>query len=427
MKIRIPYGAGHLALEVPEGRFRVVEPAVRETLGPPLDAFRARLDEPVGCGRLEDLAAGRTVTYLLDDDTRAEPHADFMRAVLERLAEAGRVRCVLCTGCHNPQTDGNLRLAAQFGAIASELGVRHDVHVHDCEDASAHVAAGETSRGTPIEADRRALDADVFVVTSDVKNHYFAGYSNPLKNFLPGICSFATTEANHSFSLDSQSSFGRHPWHSDPERRANPVAEDMLEAATKLIAGRPVFVLASIITADGLVWSGAGEMESVTREAIAQVDRVATVRVSPARHLVVSPGGDPQDETLYNAQRGLELSRNAVKEGGEILFLARCGAGVARTAKAKADFYDRLTAPLDDVIAGVEGRYVLYSHKAYKFARLIRSLRRILMVTELPEQEVAAAHLEKAADPQEVVDRWLRESQEPILITTYANKTALYC
>ncbi len=427
MKIQIPYGEGELALEVPQERCRVVEPPVRETLGPPLEAFRASLDDPLGCGRLKDLAAGRTVTYLLDDHTRAEPHADFMRAVLERLASARLVRCVLSTGCHSPRNEGNERLVAQFGDIASALGVPHEVHVHDGEDESAHVVIGETSRGTPVEADRRALDADVFLVTSDVKNHYFAGYSNPLKNFLPGICSFATTERNHSFALDAQSSFGRHPWHSDPERQVNPVAQDMLEAATQVISGRPVFVLASVITADGLVWSGAGEMEAVTRQAIARADRVGTVRVEPARYVVVSPGGDPQDETLYNAHRGLELSRNAVKEGGEILFLASCGAGMAGTAKAKEEFYDRLTAPLDEVIAGVEGRYVLYSHKAYKFARLIRSVRRITMVTELSDQEVAAAHLEKVVAPQEVIDRWLGESEEPILITTHANRTALYC
>ncbi len=424
--IRIPYGKGELTLDIPEGRCRLAEPVVRDVIGPPLEAFRACLAHPTGSMPLEDLAAGRTVTYLIDDATRAEPHEDFIRAVLERLGRARLVRGILATGCHEPLTEGNQRIAEQFRAIAAGLGLRHEMLIHDAEDGSAHVRLGETSRGTPVEVDRRALESDVLVITADAKNHYFAGYSNPLKNFLPGICSFTTTEKNHAFALEPAATFGHHPWHPDPARRSNPVAEDMLEGAAMIIAGRDVFVLASVITAEGVVWCGAGDMEAVTREALGQVDQAATVGVEPARCLIVSPGGHPQDETLYNAQRGLELSRSAVREGGEILFLARCPDGVAHSAKARAEFYDRLTAPLDEVIGGLEAQYVLYSHKAYKFARLLQSVRRLYMVTDLSEEQVGAAHMEKVEDAQQVVDRWLRESDEPIVINARANKVALY-
>jgi len=424
--VRLPYGEGELTLRIPDGRLRLVEPARGARLKAPLEAFRESLGKPVGSPPLQDLVAGRKVAYLLDDATRSEPHQEFMQAVLERLGGAALVRCIIAVGSHERLSAGNRRIMEQFRAAAGGLGVRVEVSVHDCEDASLHVGLGLTPRGTPVEINRLALEADVFVITSDLKNHYFAGYSNPLKNFLPGVSSFAAVEHNHSFALDPDASFGRHPWHPDPRRRSNPVAEDMLDAVKMIPAGKRVFVLGAVTQPEGVIWAGAGDMEAVTREAIRHVDRAEAARVSPCRYLIVSPGGDPEDETLYNAQRGLELSRNGVKRGGEVLFLARCPKGVAPTPAARAEFYDRLTAPLPDVIAGLAARYVLYSHKAYKFAQFIQSVERISMVTDLPREQVEAAHMHKADDPQAVVDRWRSDSGEPILVTAHANKVALY-
>jgi nickel-dependent lactate racemase len=423
--LALRYGTGTINLRIPPERLRLVEPAGSGTPRPALEALRESMAGPLAGPPLKELASGRRVTYIVDDATRAEPHEALMRAVLEQLGGAAFVRCVVGTGSHERFSEGNKRIVGAFGAIASETGVPHEVSIHDCEDASLHASFGTTPRGTPVEFNRQAMDADLFVVTADVKNHYFAGYSNPLKGFLPAISSFAAIERNHSFALASDSAFGRHPWHPDAARRRNPVAEDMLDAMHLGVGDRPVFVLAGLATPEGLLWSGAGEMETVTREAMLQVDRRTSVRVEPCRYMIVCPGGHPEDETLYNAQRGLELSRAGVLPGGEVLMPARCEKGVASTAKAREEFYDRLTAPLDDVMRGLEERYVLYSHKAYKFAQLIRSLKSIVLLTELPPGEVRAAHLAWTDDAQQVVDRWVEESDEPILVSPRANKVAL--
>lgn len=424
--VLLPYGSRELKLRIPEGRFRLVEPAGSSDPEPALEAFRRALAKPVRSPTLEELTRGRMATYLFDDATRSEPHDEFIGAIVERLAKASHVRGIVATGSHERLSAGNKRIVERFRAVAEDVGLSYDIGIHDCEDPSRHVRLGVTSRGTPVEVSREALEADVIVMTSDVKNHYFAGYSNALKEVLPGVSSFAAIEHNHSFALDAQSTFGRHPWHPDPARRTNPVAEDMLEAFEMATAGKDVFLLAALTTTRGVLWAEAGSVEEVTREAIRQVDSADSVRVAPARCLIVSPGGNPEDETLYNAQRGLELSRYGVRAGGEVLFIASCDRGVAPTAGARAEFYDRLTAPLDEVLAGLQAKYTLYSHKAYKFAQFIKSVRSIRMVTELPAAEVMAAHMTKVEDPQAVVDGWLRESDEPILINLLANKVALY-
>jgi len=55
-----------------------------------------------------------------------------------------------------------------------------------------------TGSRTEVLFNALADDVDYFVVLSDVKVHYFAGYSNPVKNFVPGICTYGTAEQKKS-------------------------------------------------------------------------------------------------------------------------------------------------------------------------------------------------------------------------------------
>jgi nickel-dependent lactate racemase len=200
----------------------------------------------------------------------------------------------------------------------------------------------------------------------------------------------------------------------------------MLDACRMIVGPRPVFVLASITADQAVLWTAAGEMRAVVKEGICEVDRRAGVRVPTFSRVIVSPGGHPQDESLYNAQRGMELAKNCVRDGGEALLLAACSRGVAPTDKARQNFYARLTAPLPRVLEGLRERYVLYSHKAHKFAELLQRLEALHLHSELPEETVRRAHMRPVGSPQAVVDRWLKEDDEPILVVRGANKVALY-
>jgi nickel-dependent lactate racemase len=263
-------------------------------------------------------------------------------------------------------------------------------------------------------------------VLSDVKCHYFAGYSNPIKNFVPGICSFETAEQNHSLALDDKATFGLHPWHSEQSRRANPLAADQLEAMWLIVKDRPVYALVTISTLDRIQWARFGPVEQVCRAAFAVADRRNTHTVSPVGHLIVSPGGLPNDVNLYIAQRALELTKNAVKDGGEVLFLAACPNGVGEE-QTMENFYNLLTAPIEQVLKSVESEYKLFGHKSYKLARLIQRLRRIWMYSQIPDELIEAIHLHPAHQPQAVVNNWLAENPgAKITIVDGANKLALY-
>jgi nickel-dependent lactate racemase len=336
------------------------------------------------------------------------------------------VRFLICTGTHEPKTLQNDKITAQIEKAAAKAGIGNsEIHAHDCEHAE-FAEAGATSRGTDIICNALADDADVFLVLSDVKVHYFAGYSNPIKNFVPGICAFRTAEQNHSLALDDKSTFGIHPWHPDSDRRNNPLASDQLEGMQLIVKERPVFTLATITTSGQIRWARLGPVEPISTEAFAIVDQRNTHTVTPVERLIVSPGGLPNDIDLYIAQRALELTKSAVTDGGEILFLAACPNGVGGE-KTMENFYHRLTAPIDEIFNSIESEYKLYSHKPYKFARLIRRLRRIRMYSQIPDDLVRAAHLHPVHEPQAIVDDWLTEQPDArITIADGANKIALY-
>ena len=123
-----------------------------------------------------------------------------------------------------------------------------------------------------------------------MKAHYFAGYSNALKDFLPGVCAFKTIEDNHSMALDPKSTFGRHPYHPNPERRDNPLADDMREGMEIISKGAKVFTLSIVTNNRELVWADAGEIEPVTAGGIDVLDEIASFKVTPVSHIIVSPG-----------------------------------------------------------------------------------------------------------------------------------------
>jgi nickel-dependent lactate racemase len=259
-----------------------------------------------------------------------------------------------------------------------------------------------------------------------MKTHYFAGYSNGIKNFVPGVCAFQTAEHNHSLALDDHSTFGLHPWHNDPNRSNNPLAQDQLEAMQMIVKVRPVYVLGTISTLGKIQWVRFATARTVTAEAFDRIDERNTHSVTRVPRLIVSPGGLPNDVTLYIAQRALELTRNAVTDNGEVLFLAACPDGIGEQ-RTMENVYNRLVAPIDQILESIETEYKLYSHKAYKFAQMIRRLRKIWMHSEIPDDLVRAAHLCPAHRPQAVVDGWLAEDPDTrITIVDGANKIALY-
>jgi lactate racemase len=426
MDIQIHYGEGFLNLGVPEENVAsVIRPWVQEA-GADNCALVA---ESLACGAVEDFVRGvkgKTLAVLVGDGSRDMPLDCIFGPLFARLHGCANVVFLMCTGTHDADTPENRAICQRIEAAARSAGLdRYTIAVHDCQ-ASELADGGRTSRGTQVQYNHLLDSADVFLVLSDVKFHYFAGYSNPIKNFVPGLCSYTTAEQNHSLALEPRSTYGVHPWQADPTRRDNPLATDQLEAMELIVGDRRVYAMATISSSGGIQWARFGEAAAVSADAFTQSDLRNTHTVEPTDRLIVSPGGLPNDVDLYISQRALELTQQAVRDGGEVLFVSACPKGIGH-ARTMENFYDRLIRPLDEIFSSIRGEYKLFSHKPYKFALMIRRLRRIWVHSQIPDERLAAAHLYPAGDAQAVVDGWLAENPRTrITVVDGANKLALY-
>ncbi|MDF1540905.1 MAG: lactate racemase domain-containing protein [Candidatus Thorarchaeota archaeon] len=426
MKLELTYGDGKIEVEIPEKNLAAkVVPKAIKTIDDILTELNRVLDNPHG-PTIEDLSKSKNVCVLVEDHTRDEPHFELLSAVIPRLIDANKVTFVITTGSHEVNHPGNLAIVELINQVSKDTKIQSfEVSINDCQDSDV-VDFGKTSRNTPVLIGKAAAGHDLYIAIADMKAHYFAGYSNALKDFLPGVCAFASIEANHAMALDPRSTFGIHPYHSLEDRRNNPLADDMREAMEMITKGAKVFTLSVVTNGGKLVWADAGEIELVTQRGIELLDEIASFTITSTEKIVVSPGGYPQDKSLYHAQRALELTKNAVKPGGEILFLAECRDGVAPES-AIENFYNKLTAPIDEVTESISDRYHLYEHKAYKFAELLKQVSSIKMYTDLDDETVRKVHMEKVSNVQAIIDDWItKDSDVKITVLDKGNKLAIY-
>ncbi len=426
MKVSIRYGDGHICLDIPDGNIaQVIQP---------FDDGHNTDDGEIVSGALgqaevknfQSQINDKKLCILVGDGTRDMPLAAIYDKLFSILKPARFVKFVICTGTHNSDTPENKKIIEQIDRFAADADLSDiEIHVHDHRNAE-FINAGTTSYGTDVIYNAVIADADVFLVLSDVKSHYFAGYSNPTKNFIPGICAYTTAELNHSLALNEKSSFGIHPWHSDKSRRENPLAMDQLEGMKLITGDRKVHAFVTISTSGRIQWADFGRAEDVCRRAFDESDKLNAMTVKPVDRLIVSPGGLPNDVDLYIAQRALELTKAAVTDGGEVLFLAACPKGVG-AEHTRENFYDRLIRPIPEILDSIKSKYALYSHKPYKFALMIENLRRLWVYSDIPDNMIEAAHLYPTDNPQAVINAWITENPDvKIMIVDGANKIAIH-
>lgn len=424
MKVPLHFGEGVIELEIPkENLAGFFQPKERNPDAIDADVLASAVKR--GQAGLIEQVPGRSVGLLLPDGTRDLPLQDILPFLLPLLRDAQKVLFFICTGSHDSQTPANSRIVntIQSQATLAEIA-EYEIISHDCQTAPVS-RAGVTRQGTEVLYNARLDEVDVFVALSDVKHHYFAGYSNPIKNIAPGLCAFKTIEQNHSLTFDDRSRAGFHPWHPDTSRRDNPLATDLLETMLSIVRGRSVWAL-TIISHSGVVqWADFGLAAVVSSRAFQQADDWNVHTAEPVEYMIISPGGLPDDVDLYIAQRALELTTSVVRDGGRVLFLASCPGGIG-IELTREHFENKLMSPPEAILRQTREEYHLFEHKPYRFAKLIQRLDTLWIHTQMAPSMVRKIHAEPCADPQTVVCSWITEKPDAkILAVDGASKLLL--
>jgi nickel-dependent lactate racemase len=382
VKVAIPYGDTALEAVLPDDLdVTVVGPGcgLGEESAPPTAPtaedeqaeIRRALAEPIGAPRLSELASKATqAAVVVSDVTRPCPSYRFLPALLEELAPLPpeAVSVLFALGGHRAHT------REEQVALVGEEVARSGAKLLDL-DAGDCVPVGTTTRGTRLEVFRPYLEADLRVCTGNIEYHYFAGFSGGAKAVVPGLCSYAAIRDNHSMMPA-------------PTARAgvidgNPVREDIDEAGELIGID---FVFNVLLDEDKRIWRAvAGDYLEAHRAGAEAYDRRCDLRVPEAADVVVaSPGGRPKDINLYQAQKTLDNVGGAVRDGGVIVLVARCGEGFGQ-----AVFEEWMTGmgTPQVLIDRIRREFVLGGHKAAAVAGLLARVD-VHLVSDFPDETV---------------------------------------
>ncbi len=164
MQVKVPYGTGHVEVEVPDTNFagaiypNEVDP-VDET-----EALAHALSHPSGSPTFEEfLSDASEVLFVVNDATRSTPTGRILKHVFPALGDAGGA-CIVATGTHRPPTHDEYR--AIFGDLHDVC--RDRIGAHDAKKTGEMVYLGTTARGTEVRLNRRVVDARKIVAIGSV-------------------------------------------------------------------------------------------------------------------------------------------------------------------------------------------------------------------------------------------------------------------
>jgi len=419
MKIKLDYGEEKKEFKIPKKNlsnfFTLELTGQKASTG----VFEQALENSIP--KLEDIVANKKVCVILDDSTRLQPRKEILHPLCRRLKKAHFLQFIIATGTHKPEY--NTRLEDFIKEIVQVHLLNFDISINASTKGDEFEYVGTTMRKTEVFVNKKALSSDIFVVVSGMRPHYFGGYSNPIKNFMPGICSFETIRQNHcALIVEENSTYGRHPWHPVAQKRQNPISEDMLEGMKLILRERYAFALV-FVGSNEIVWAKAGEVEEVTQEGIKVVDKYMTFKAKTTKYLVVSPGKG-EDKSFYVAQRALELTKQLVTKETEVLWIAKLSEGI---------HYERELLPLlkkdyDYIyhhIKKPEANFGLY--KAFRFKNYLQRINKVYGYCHYNHKDLQEIGVIPIDDPQQIIDNWLKKDpQAQILFVNKANKLAGY-
>jgi len=355
MKLQVPYGKdGKLEAEIDDKCvLGVIEPNEVE-IGDEPEVIRRALANPIGSPSLKEfLKDARDVLFIVNDPTRPTPTARVIDMIQEDIV-GHKVSFIVATGIHRAPTE------EEYIQIFSEKyykKYKDVIHSHDAK-RDEMVYLGTSKNGTEMKVNKRGVDAHKIVIISSVEPHYFAGYTGGRKSFLPGIAAHETIEQNHKLALKPEACALK--------LKGNPVHEDMVDALSTV--KKEIFTISTVLDKNHRIYAAtAGDIYKSMEAAVSKAEEVFCAKIPQKADIVVSVVKFPSDIDLYQAQKGIDNAKYALKEGGILLLVAKCRMGIGEESFVK--LLSSASSP-KDALERIEKKFVVGYHKAAKMAEV---------------------------------------------------------
>lgn len=419
MNIELKYGNHRHVLRLPEkAETSILRPTRMSTLRSIGDALENALANPLGCENLDKLAgriAPKRVAIAVPDETRPMPVKTIMAILLKRIftalpgLEPSALTVVIGAGLHPPAGR-----EAQEQIVPPEITSGCRVVQHDAFHARM-VDFGVTKRGTPVRINADFAEADLKIVIGQIDPHQFVGFTGGAKGAVIGCAAVESIEHNHSLMFDEKAQVGC--------LYTNPVREDMNEAGD--MVGIDMAVNVVLDAENNVVRLLTGEPVTVLKEG---AKTCAALYGVPLKHkydiVIASCGGHPKDISLYQAQKGLNLASQALKQGGKILLFASCSQGVGDDTYF--DYVSQFATPEEVLEDFKKLGFKMGAHKAFLFARTLTNFE-VAMVSNLDPDIMKKCQLQ-AVDPDVVIRKWVGgfRGRPRVAVVPNANTTYFY-
>ena len=341
-----------------------------------VDEVNRALDNPIGADKLENVVkSGDKVCIITSDITRPMPSKICLPPVLDRLNKAGirdeDILIVFALGSHRPHTKEEM-----IYLVGEEVFNRVE-----CVDSNPDscIRVGMTSSGTLVDIFDRVVNSDFIICMGNIEYHYFAGYSGGAKAIMPGVSTKEAIRQNHKMMVDGEAFAGN---------LNSPVRLD-IEEAGKLL-GIDYILNVVLDEHKNIIYACAGDSVKAHREGCKFLDSLYSVNIKEKADIViVSAGGYPKDQNMYQAQKALDNAKHAVKKGGIIIWLASCKEGLGSKV-----FEEWMTTKSpSQMISDIKSDFKLGGHKAAAISLVLENAR-IFLVSDLNKDLVSGIHLE---------------------------------
>lgn len=358
----------------------------------------------------EFLKSTKRLLIIVNDGTRATPTAKVIEEIYPEIKKL-EVTFIVALGSHRRPTE------KEFNTIFGKFYqiYRNNIVCHDAENDEM-LNLGTTSRGTEVKINNLISKHDKTLIISSVEPHYFAGYTGGRKSILPGIAAYDTIEHNHSLSLQPEAKIMK--------LVGNPVHEDMLEAAN--MVKQQVWACLLVIDKDHSIF--ASEFDLVNQaffRSIKWADTVYKVPIKRKADIVVAVIDPPLDRDLYQAHKGIENARNAIKKDGIFILVSACSQGIG-----KDNFYKLLSScsTPQEVFDKIKEQYKLGYHKAAKLIDFIQD-HQLWMISQIPAENLEKIFIEPISDLQTAIDKavQIKEKNADILLIKDAGTVVPEC
>ncbi len=292
------------------------------------DIIRQSLKNPIASQTLDRvISPDDQVCIVISDVTRMyqRPHI-FLPILVDELIGAGakeeNIFFISALGSHRKHTEDEHKKL-----LGDSLYGRFHIEDHDCNDADNLVEIGTTSRGTVVEVNKKAAQADKVIMTGAVVYHVMAGWGGGRKSVLPGIASRKSIMMNHAISMERPENLtsGPNPLCDCALYDNNPLNLDMIEAAEMF---NPAFMFNVILGGGEIIAAVSGDITVAHKKGCQMVSEFNDVEIQEKGDMIIASGGGfPKDLNFYQSTKVIYNAMRAIHEDGILIILASCSEG----------------------------------------------------------------------------------------------------